>query len=554
MGLSLRPYQKDAVEKVWSSWHDDGVRTPAVVMATGGGKTHVIASLAERWNETKPPSTRRVLVLAHRTELIDQASARIRKTGFRGRVGIVKGQQNACAADIVVGSVQTLRGETRRDLVRDVGLVIVDECHHAVAKSYMNILEHYGALPKLDGPAVAVGFTATMFRADRKQLGDVWTHIPFSLGFSDLVGMGYLVPPVSYRIRVSDLDLGSVKMSHGDYQVDDLGRALGESLAPSAVIRAYEKHAKGRQALLFTPTVDLSMEMAALFADAGYRTGHVDGKTPKSERTKTIKRYKNGQIDILCNCSLFTEGTDLPSTECVIMMRPTKSQALFIQIVGRGARVDPDNPEKTDFVFLDVCGASQGQSLSASIELFGEPVDLKGDPNDPEELIEKDGTEEDQPKSERSDGTLDSTLIDLFAPSRPAWRQTDGGHWFLARSKRRILAIVPAVVPGCLDLVDMGAAVGDSTMLAENLPTLTEAMRLAEAQLGPHDTGRLKNGAKWRSQPPTSVALQSLRAHGITVSEAMTAGVVSDLLGRAVATRRVDPCVNRRMESIRRYV
>ena len=138
MPLNLFPYQQEAHDRIWASWHDHGVRTPACVMATGGGKTYVLASLAERWNAEKPPNLRRVLVLAHRTELLTQAAKHIRDTGMRGRVGMVKGSNNAVAADVVLGSVQTLRMAHRRDLVRNVGLVIVDECHHATAQSYRN--------------------------------------------------------------------------------------------------------------------------------------------------------------------------------------------------------------------------------------------------------------------------------------------------------------------------------------------------------------------------------------------------------------------------------
>lgn len=553
MSLDLYDYQREAVDKLWASIHEDGVRTPAAVMATGSGKTHVLASIAERWNSTKPKDLKRVLVLAHRTELLQQAAERIRNTGTRARVGVVRGTQNNVAADVVVGSVATLRNESRRELVRGVGLIIVDECHHATAESYKRILGHYGALPDLNGPAVAIGFTATMMRGDRAQLGDVWTHIPFSIGMRELIEKGFLVPPVPYMVRVSDLDLSSVKMSGGDYQHGQLGEALQQSLAPAAVIRAYKKHAEGRPALLFTPTVALAEEMSVLFAEAGYRTAYATGATPSGERAATVKKFKAGKLDVLCNCGLFTEGTDIPNVGCVIMMRPTKSPSLFIQIVGRGARVDHDDPNKTDFIFLDVCGASQHHTLSASIELFGEEVPIKVKEDDEDEYEEGEDEEKVEEKPRYADGALESRLIDLFNPRGPAWRQTSGGAWFLPRPGGRILAVVPSAIKACLDLVDMGPKIGDSYTIGSKMTSLAEAMRLAEVQLQSGERGRLANGAKWRTGPPSAVLKSRANAYGLKYGDNTNAGMLHDSVVVQEATRRIDPCVLRRTQAIEKY-
>jgi superfamily II DNA or RNA helicase len=549
MTLNLRDYQQDATDAITEA-HDRGVRSVAVVMATGAGKTHVIADQAEK-HHAKGGKHRRTLILAHRAELIEQAAGRVRDTGSKLRVGVVQGTINQCAADVVVGSVQTLRREARRDLVRDVGLVIVDECHHATAESYRAILGHYGCLPGMNGPAKAAGFTATMMRSDKGQLGDIWPEVPYSITMSDLIARGFLVPPDPYWIRVAGLDLSRVKLTAGDYQSKALGEALHDSLAPAAVIRAYRKHAEGRRALCFTPTVTLAEEMCEHFTAAGLRSEMVSDKTPKILRRNILRRYRAGELDMICNCGILTEGTDLPNVGCVIMMRPTKSQSLFIQIVGRGARVDPNDPAKKDFIFLDVCGASQHHTLSASIELFGEPVFLKPKKDDDEEFEETMEDPNEKPEREGADGKLSSEKIDLFAVSKPGWRQTRLGSWFLPAPRNHFLAAVPSTKLGAIDLIDIGPSVGDSMMLSEGT-TLTEAMRMAESTLDKSALSRVDENAGWRSTEPTRRDLALARAFGIR-TDGVSAGQLKDQLVIAQATRRIDPCTIRRLRSIELY-
>ena len=563
----LYPYQKEAVERVWNELFENDTRSTAIVMPTGSGKTYVMAALAERWISEAPrlglpPG---VLGVAHRTELLDHMIEDFRDTGTNVRVGLVKGNVNQCHAGIVVGSVQTLRHEARRQRIRNVGLILIDECHHAAAKSYRDILAHWGALPDMQGPARTVGVTATLMRGDKLQLGDVFTSVPYALDMRDLIEMGYLVPPVAHHVRIKDLDLSAVPKVKGDYVSSELGEALGESLAPSAVIRAYQEYAEGRPAILFTPTVELATVMADLFRKAGYAADTASSgqipewsrfKAPEKHRANAVKEFKAGRINILTNCALFTEGTDLPRIGCVIMMRPTKSPILFMQCLGRGARLDPNDPLKTDFIFLDVVGATQRHTLSANIDLFGKEVDIS-DKNG--EVVEGDGEEEETsptvsiPKEYvGKDGEIEAYIVDLFQPSRPCWRQTEGGAWFIPL-RDRLLAIVPATQRGKLDLLNLGPRIGDSLQIALNITSLADAMRLAELQIDSYAMGRLRNGSKWRALPPNASLLASARTFGIDTPEGVLAGVLHDRIVRLKATRRIDPCTRRRMEAIARY-
>jgi superfamily II DNA or RNA helicase len=433
---------------------------------------------------------------------------------------------------------------------------MVDECHHATASTYRTVMGHYGALPDLAGPAVAAGFTATMTRSDRSNLGSVWTDIPFSITMSDLVRRGFLVPPITYHCRIADLDLTKIRKSAGDYVRSELGRAVQESIAPGAVVRAYERHAKGRVALLFTPTVALAEHMAKVFADAGYRTDTVDGKTPERKRESIVSRCRAGRIDILTNCGVFTEGTDLPNVGCIIMMRPTKSTGLFIQMAGRGARLDPNDPTKENYILIDVCGVTQEHTLSGSIDLFGEEVKLKKKEDDEEEFIEEVGDEkEEELEIGQADGPIESILVDIMSPKRPSWRQTPGGAWFLQRKNRRLIAIVPSPEPGKMDVVEMGPSVGDSRMLESGVTSLADCMRIGEIQLTGHEKGMVAQGAKWRSRKASYQLIRTARTFGHTVGydDIVTAGELEEFISIKQAERRIDPCVMKRMQAVKRY-
>jgi superfamily II DNA or RNA helicase len=166
---------------------------------------------------------------------------------------VVKGNRNETRADVVSCSVQTLAGERRRQMLVDVSLVIIDECHRAAAKSYLDILRHYGCYEANGQGAHAAGFTATMVRGDDKALGDVWQEIVHTKDIASLVQEGFLVRPRGLRVRVEDLDLSKVKRSGGDYQADALGEALEQSLAPEAIAKAMREHAADRRTVLFAP-------------------------------------------------------------------------------------------------------------------------------------------------------------------------------------------------------------------------------------------------------------------------------------------------------------
>ncbi|MFD9405293.1 DEAD/DEAH box helicase, partial [Streptomyces sp. NPDC060011] len=354
-----RPYQVDAIEALRKGWAA-GTNRLAVVLPTGAGKTVVFSHLAHQMLDTLNGG--RVLVIAHREELIEQAAAKLLAVDPMLRVGIVKAQRDDHAdADVIVASVQTLAVAKRREAIRDIGLVIVDECHHAAARTYMEVLEHFGAWR---GVPVA-GFTATMTRTDGG-LAEVWEDVVFRLDILDMIGDGYLCDVRGKRITVDSLDLDKVRTRGGDLVDGQLGKALEDSGALDAIAKAYVDHAGDRPGVVFTPTVATAQAAAAALEAAGITAAPVWGGMSRDDRRATLARYSAGDVQVLTNCMVLTEGFDAPHTSCAVIARPTKSPGLYVQMAGRALRPAPG---KRDALLLDVMGASTRHKLASMVDL-----------------------------------------------------------------------------------------------------------------------------------------------------------------------------------------
>lgn len=431
--MKLRTYQKEFVDGAVAEWAK-GYRRIAGVMATGGGKTPTGMTLVRMCIEAGSP----VLWLAHRTELIDQAIDKARQVAPDVEIGRLQGAVKQWRAALVVGSVQTAATKTSLPYLRARrwGLIVVDETHHVTADTYMKILKELRAFEPA-GPLV-LGLTATLDRGDNRALGEVFESVlDPKIGLLDLIKHPdgpFLVPPRGVRVRIAELDLGRVRRSGGDYAAGALGQAMSDAMAPRKIIEAWEKHAKGVPTLAFAPTVAFSIELAEAFTAAGYPMVHLDGTAPDAARAATLDRFRRGEIH-LTNVGLFTEGTDLPNIECVLMCRPTSSSVLYTQMVGRGLRL---HPGKRFCWVIDFCGVTNRHRLATLATLDGAagPEDvpdelLMYEDDEPEETPERDEPDAVVEQLPYAEGDLEHELIDLFGASHSAWLRTDGGVWFL---------------------------------------------------------------------------------------------------------------------------
>ena len=332
--MELRPYQEAARSSIHSEW-DQGRRKTLLVLPTGTGKTIVFAKIAEDVVKTGG----RVLILAHRGELLEQAADKIRKT--TGLICSVEKAEESCLGSfymITVGSVQTLCREKRLHAFAPdyFHTIIIDEAHHALSETYQRILEYFSG-------AHVLGVTATPDRGDMKNLGEFFDSLAYEYTLPQAIRDGFLCKIKAQTIPLQ-LDLSGVKMSAGDYQAGDVGNALDPYLGQIA--REMSHYCQGRKTVVFLPLIATSRKFCQLLIDEGFRAAEVNGES--SDRAEILADFEAGKYDVLCNSMLLTEGWDCPSVDCIVVLRPTQVRSLYCQMVGRGTRLAPDK----DFLLL----------------------------------------------------------------------------------------------------------------------------------------------------------------------------------------------------------
>jgi superfamily II DNA or RNA helicase len=372
----LRWYQRDAVSAAARAF-ESGDRSTLLVMATGTGKTQVFSAVAKHW-----PGN--VLVLAHRSELVEQAAHRLEQmTGEL--VDVEQGQLRAGRhARLVVGSVDSIRQQKRLDRhgAERFDLVIVDEAHHYVAKTYKRPLEFFKH-------AKILGVTATPDRGDEKALGKLFDSVSYVFDIAEGVAQGYLCPLRGRAVDVEALDISNVDTVAGDLVAAQLDEAMLSAV--EGVVQQTLALEPGRQGVAFFPGVR-SAELAAerFNALAPGSACFVSGGTPPDDRKRIMADFKAGRYRYLCNCQVATEGFDAPAASLIIQARPTKSRALYAQMVGRGTRVLPGTVDhlegrdladariaavkrsrKPDCMILDFVGNSGKHVLATPEDLLG---------------------------------------------------------------------------------------------------------------------------------------------------------------------------------------
>ncbi len=391
----LRPYQEECIATSLSAYAN-GVRRQAVSLPVGSGKTVIFANLIARLQPPTPEATR-VLVLAHREELLAQAERQIRRFAPHLRCAIEKGRQRSGEeADVVIASVPTLgRVDSMHRLRRldpaQFKAIIIDEAHHSVAATYMRIFRHFRVISEEDvndiegaketedagdkaaaegEPAAAPdllvwGCSATLSRNDELVLGRVFERIVYHKDLKSMMEEGWLCPADTKEIY-TDVDLQRVALKGGDFDQKQLSLAIDTPTRNDLIAGMWLKIAKEqydrRATIVFALNVQHAQNLAAAFAKLAISTAIITGKTPDVERTDTLERFARGEIAVLLNCAVLTEGTDLPITDCIVMTRPTCNTNLYIQMVGRGLR---KHPEKQSCLVLDFIDRfrSKGRTL-----------------------------------------------------------------------------------------------------------------------------------------------------------------------------------------------
>ena len=382
--FTLRPYQLAALDAIGAA-ATEGVRRQLAVLATGLGKTVVFSHLRSHLGLPG-----RVLVLAHREELLDQAASKIMASNPGIRVGIEQGGRRATTTcEYVVASVATIgRYQAPRLLRLDpskFSLVITDEAHHGVAPSYLNVFEHFGILrcerdsdnkvkrihpPESNTHPLLVGVTATPERADKVGLASVFDRVVYEMHLRDGIEQGWLARVRAWRVD-TDTNLSRVHTRAGDYAQDELAREVDTEYRNELAVKCYLDRVSGRRAVAFCVNVEHAHHMAAAFEAHGVPSEAVWGEMPKDRRKAVLRRLSTGETLVVCNCAVLTEGFDEPGIEAVIMARPTQSASLYLQMLGRGTRLSPGTG-KTHLTVIDLADTTR-HDLPSAANLLGLP-------------------------------------------------------------------------------------------------------------------------------------------------------------------------------------
>ena len=377
MGTTLRPYQEEARQAVEREWAG-GVDKTLLVLPTGCGKTIVFSKIIE----DRVVEGDRVLVLAHRGELLDQAADKLEKaTGLRCAREQAESTALGSWFRVTVGSVQTLQREKRLNAF-DPGYfhtIIVDEAHHALSDGYRRVLDYFVN-------AKVLGVTATPDRGDMRSLGSVFSSLAYEYTLPKAIREGYLAPIQALTIPLT-LDISKVTIQNGDYKPGDLDTALDPYL--ESIACEMEKVCKERKTVVFLPLVKTSQKFCGILQSHGFRAAEVNGES--TNRAQVLHDFAHGRYDVLCNSMLLTEGWDCPQVDCIAVLRPTKVRSLYSQMVGRGTRLYPGKKELLllDFLWhtqhLELChpasliceDAKVAQRATEITENAGGPVDLQ---------------------------------------------------------------------------------------------------------------------------------------------------------------------------------
>lgn len=353
--MELRDYQQEAREAIQEEWNK-GTKRTLLVLPTGCGKTIVFSKITE----DRVKLGERVLILAHRSELLEQASDKLQKaTGLQTATEKAEDSCLGAFERVVVGSVQTMQRPKRLAQFSEdyFNTIVVDEAHHCISDSYQRVLSHFP-------DANVLGVTATPDRGDMKNLGSYFESLAYEYTLPQAIKSGYLSPIKALTIPLQ-LDLSSVSIQSGDFKASEVGTALDPFL--EQIAEEMKKYCKDRKTVVFLPLINTSRKFRDILISKGFKAAEVNGES--KDRAEILEDFHNGKYDVLCNSMLLTEGWDEPAVDCIIVLRPTKIRSLYSQMVGRGTRL---HPGKENLLLLDFLWHTERHELCHPANLICE--------------------------------------------------------------------------------------------------------------------------------------------------------------------------------------
>lgn len=512
MPISLRPYQREAIGAIVER-RKAGVNSQLVVLPTGTGKTLIFLAYGRE-------AGARTLVLVHREELLDQA---LEKAGFvwpEAHVGVVRGKDNTYGTHLTVASVPTLAQERRLAEMPPMDVVVVDEAHHVVAPTYRRILDR---ARQINPRVLILGVTATCQRADRQDLSVVFKEIVYEKSLLEMIEARYLVDLRYMRLK-TDVRLDGIRLVDDDYSERDLARVVNTAGRNAAIVAAAREHLAGRKHILvFCVDVAHARAMADAFRAAGISAEAIYGELPLQRRKELLQGFRGGFIRVLTNCQVLTEGYDAPFVDALVMARPTRSQLLYMQMLGRGTRLYPGKP---DCLVLDVADVAAEAARPLG---FTRALGL----------------------SERVAREMSrKTLLDAYteekgakAVSAFAWVQDHKNRYFLSLPNNEFFALVPVGTVGNYGAYLYAAGSTSPRPITERPLPLEWAQGVAETYVRERryrSLGLVDRGREWREAPANENQLNFLKSAGVEIPSGLTKGQASDMISLIKALQVVD--------------
>lgn len=535
--ISPRPYQADCISAIFSSYKKFS-RSQLVVLPTGSGKTIIFALLAKQLD-------RKTLILAHTDELITQAKDKLLHVWPEVDLGIVKGSLDDHSRKVVIASVQTASKPKRLAKLIEQGfsLLIVDEAHHACAQSYKEVIQALGFNKGID--KLLLGVTATPFRADGQKLSSVFKKTVFERSIKEMIEEGFLSLLLGKKVY-TDVSLNSVKIHKGDFQTSSLSEAVNVSDRNSLIVSTYKKFsAQRKKVLCFCVDVRHASELAKAFKKRGVDAEAIHGKLSVDERKETLRKFSDGEISVLTSCMILTEGFDEPKIDCVLLARPTKSRALFTQMIGRGCRLAEGKENCLILDFTDNCWRFKLCSVQDGFD--GAIVDYEAHQRAKRKRPSLDIAEAeiiDPEPSNEVEILAHSENIEFFEKKEKKraffWLKV-AAHFLLEESKNISWVVVQKnEIFFAIEIIDLEEA------HAYNFFDLDSALTHAETIVKSRSQTFSFQDAFWRKQPPSSSQINLMRSLGI-YDATFTKGEASDSIAQAL---RSDPVTENELRKL----
>jgi superfamily II DNA or RNA helicase len=529
--MQPRDYQEKALDAV-ASKYAAGVNRQLLVLPTGSGKTIIFSLLSRQFIE----QGKRVLVLAHRDRLIQQAVEKLCKIIPVEKMGVVKAELNRVHAPCVVASVQTLARQKRLHQMPQFDLVIVDEAHRSAAKQYKAIIQHC-----CDAQTLLLGVTATPDRSDGIGLvPKIYDEVIFELPIVELIEQGHLVDieVKNVGIPVDFSDLKTKRGTDGEVDIDQEQLSIKMDAANwyDYVRDAWLEHARDRRTIVFVPRVAMAYRLRDVMREAGIFADALDGSTALPVQRASIQSFEAGNTQMLVNCDLFVEGADIPSIDCVVLAKPTKSRIVKMQSIGRGTRPSPSTG-KRNLLVLDLVAAVQPGLCSAG-DALGTKSLKQGEKLTEAKKREKKETEEreleEATQQELLREQMQSRKVDLFGSSNNSEGKKKGFEW----------QIFPELKQAFLEVAGKRfeiAKVGNIYEACQGWQLLIKTTDYREAQQICEQKAReilFGAEAKWRQKPATEGQIKMLTKLRINYTPNLTAGEASNLIDARLNNRK----------------